>query len=83
MENIATKYKKINIFDNLYFYKFVGLVEDVNYDSFEQCVYYKKKGVTKYLYEIENIYFTVSDEKNCFSEYLEKDQKEKIIGFRV
>lgn len=74
MENIVTKYKKINIFDNLYFYKFVGLVEDVNYDSFEQCVYYKKKGVTKYLYEIENIYFTVSDEKNCFSEYLEKDQ---------
>lgn len=43
MENIVTKYKKINIFDNLYFYKFVGLVEDVNYDSFEQCVYYKKR----------------------------------------
>lgn len=74
MENLVTKYKKINVFDNLYFYKFVGLIEDVNYDYFEQCAYYKKKGTTRCLYEIENIYFTVSDEKYCFSEYLEKDQ---------
>lgn len=74
MENLVTKYKKIKVFDNLYLYKFVGILEDVNYDYIEQCVYYNKKGIKKCLYEIENIYFTVSDDKYCFSEYLEKEQ---------
>lgn len=74
MENLVTKYKKIKVFDNLYLYKFVDIIEDVEYDYYEQCVYYNKKGTKKCLYEIENIYFTVSDDKYCFSEYLEKEQ---------
>lgn len=80
MKNLVTKYNKIKIFENVYFYKFAGLIEDVEYDCFEQCVYYKTRGTRKCLYEIENIYFTISDEKTCFSEYLEKEQLVEIYG---
>ena len=59
MENLVTKYKKIKVFDNLYLYKFVDIIEDVNYDYYGQCVYYNKKGTKKWLYEIENNNFTV------------------------
>lgn len=80
MKNLVTKYNKIKIFNNLYFYKFAGLIEDVEYDFFEECVYYKQRGTRKCLYEMENIYFTVSDDKNCFCDYLEKNQLVEIYG---
>lgn len=80
MKNLVTKYHKIEIFDNLYLYKFVGIIEDVKYNSSEECVYYTKKGTKKCLYEIENLYFTVSGEKRCFDEYLEKEQLIEIYG---
>jgi len=73
MRNLVTKFEKIKIIENVYMYKFVGLIENVEYDYMNNCVYYYTDEGRKCLYEIEDISFTISDAKYCFSEYLEKD----------
>jgi adenylate kinase family enzyme len=67
-KNLAAKYKKIKLDEDFYIYKFVKLIENVEYDFVDDKITYESGEGKKELYEMENPYFTVSDEKYCFSD---------------
>lgn len=73
-ENMVAIYKKIQLFENLYVYKFVEALENVEYNAEEDTIKYQKKGKTKILFSMEDIDFTISDEKYCFSDLLDKQE---------
>lgn len=72
-KNIAAVYKKIKIFENVYMYKFVKVLENVDYDGINDIITYTKKGTMKKLYNMEDIDFTISDEKYCFSDLMRQE----------
>lgn len=78
LKNVATKYKKIRLFDELYIYRFEGVVTNVEYDGFEDTITYYKKNEKRTIYNMEDLAFTVSDEKICFSDYLEINDLKNI-----
>lgn len=78
LKNVATKYKKIRLFDGLYVYRFEGVVSNVDYDGFEDTITYYKKNEKRTIYNMEDLDFTISDEKICFSDYLELEDLKNI-----
>lgn len=71
-KNVAAVYKKIQLFENFYIYKFVEVIEDVEYDDSDDTITYEKKGKKKTLFNMEDLEFTISDQKYCYSDLLEK-----------
>ena len=63
LKNVATKYKKTKLFDEVYIYRFAGVVTNVEYDAFEDTITYYKKNEKRTIYNMEDLVFTVSDEK--------------------
>lgn len=72
-KNIVGIYKKIKLFENIYMYKFVKAIEDVRYNAIEDTIEYTKKNKSQKIYNMEDLDFTISDEKYCFSDLLSKD----------
>ena len=70
-QTLAAIYKKVKITDNLYLYKFVDIIENGIYNAEEGNITYYKKGKKTTLYDMEDLEFTISEEKNCFSDYLD------------
>ena len=75
---VAARYKKIQfdtIDENIYLYVFKDVVTDIiEYDAYDDTIKYVKKGKEKVLFEIENPYFVVSDEKYGFCDLLYIDE---------
>ena len=70
IKNVAVRYKKIKLFENFYVYRYVEVLTNVEYDAMEDTIVYYKNNEKKKIYEMEDLAFTVSDEKNCFSDYV-------------
>ena len=68
-KNLVAKYKKVYLGNNMYLYIFAKILEDVDYDYLDDTVTYQKKNQRKKLYSIEDPYFTISDEKDCYCDY--------------
>lgn len=82
--NLAVKYKKIKIDENLFIYKFVDVLENVNYDFDKNSIYYYKKNKMIELFEMEDLEFNISDDKYCFSDYFElEDLKSSYPGLLI
>lgn len=71
-KNVAAIYKKIKLFENFYIYKFVDVVEDVEYEVADDTITYEKKGKKKTLFNMEDLEFTISNDKYCYSDLIEK-----------
>lgn len=76
--NVVAIYKKIKIVEDFYLYKFKEIATDVEYDYIENTVTCIKNGKKITVYEMEDPAFTVSDEKLCFSDYMEISVLEKL-----
>lgn len=80
IKNLATRYKKTKILDGIYVYRFVEILQNVKYNSNDNTIEYVKNNDKKTIYDMEDITFTITDEKNCFSDYLEIDTLKAIYG---
>ena len=69
-KNVVAIYKKIQIMENIYIYKFKEIVRNVDYDFLEGTICYLKNGKKINVYDMEDLAFTVSDEKLCFSDFI-------------
>lgn len=79
-KNIVGIYKKIKLFENIYMYKFIKAIDDVRYNAIEDTIEYTKKNKSYKIYNMEDLDFTVSDEKYCFSDLLSKECVMEITG---
>lgn len=77
-KTLAAIYKKVKITDNLYLYKFVDVIENGIYNVEEGNITYYKKGKKTTLYDMEDLEFTISEEKYCFSDYLDIDSLKEM-----
>lgn len=81
IKNVATIYKKIEIIENLYIYKFKKIVTNVEFDFTEDStITYKDKNEKITVYDMEDPAFTVSDEKLCFSDYIDMKDLKKMFN---
>lgn len=80
IENLATRYKKVKIQEGIYVYRFVEVLQNVEYNAMENTIEYMKNNDKKTIYDMEDITFTITDEKNCFSDYIEIDDLKNIYG---
>ena len=71
IQNLASRYKKTKIQEGIYVYRFVEVLQNVEYNGIENTIEYMKNNAKKTVYDMEDITFTITDEKNCFSDYLE------------
>jgi len=69
-KNVAAIYKKIQIMENIYIYKFKEVARNVDYDFMEGTICYLKNGKKINVYDMEDLAFTVTDEKLCFSDFI-------------
>lgn len=67
---VAAIYKKIKLVENIYIYKFKEVAKDVDYDFMEGTIWYTKNGKKINIYDMEDLDFTISDEKLCFSDFI-------------
>ncbi len=58
--------------ENFYTYKFIKVVENVKYNAKDDSITYMKNGKPKTLFNMEDLNFTISDEKYCFSDLMDK-----------
>ncbi len=79
-KNVVAIYKKIKIVEDLYLYKFKEIVTNVEYDFIDNTISYIKNNKKMTIYEMEEPAFTVSDEKICFSDYVEIEDLEKMYN---
>lgn len=79
-KNFAAKYKKVRLSDDFYIYVFIKILENVEYDLCEDKIIYTKGNKKKELYEMENPYFTISDDKDCFSDLQSLDNLIEMYG---
>lgn len=80
IKNLAARYKKTKIQDGIYVYRFVEVLQNVEYNAIENTIEYFKNNDKKTIYDMEDITFTITDEKNCFSDYLEIDTLKILYG---
>ena len=80
IQNLASRYKKTKIQEGIYVYRFVEVLQNVEYNEIENTIEYMKNNDKKTVYDMEDITFTITDEKNCFSDYLEIDTLKDIYG---
>lgn len=78
LKNAAVKYKKIKLFEGFYIYRFVEVLTNVEYNGLDDTITYVKNGDRKVLYDMEDVTFTITDEKMCFSDYVEWDNLTQI-----
>lgn len=69
--NVAVKYEKIKIGEGIFIYKFIELLKNVEYNSNNNSIIYYKNDKKHVLFEMEDPEFNISDDKFCFSDYLE------------
>lgn len=79
-KNFAAKYKKVRILGDFYIYVFIKVLENVEYDYIEEKIIYYKGNKRKTLYDMENPYFTISDENYCFSDLQSLDNLIEMYG---
>lgn len=77
MRNIVAVYNKTEIIEGVYIFTFNEILENVKYDENEDAIRYFKDGTKKIMYNMEDLEFLVSDEKLCFSDYIEYDEFNK------
>lgn len=80
IQNLASRYKKTKIQEGIYVYRFVEVLQNVEYNGIENTIEYMKNNAKKTVYDMEDITFTITDEKNCFSDYLEIDTLKDMYG---
>lgn len=80
IKNVAVKYKKIKLFEGIYIYRFIDVLTNVEYDASGETITYYKDNEKKTIYDMEDLAFTVSDEKMCFSDYIEMDDLKRMYG---
>lgn len=78
LKNVAIRYKKIKLFEGLYIYRFIDILTNIEYDGLNDTVTYIKNNNKKILYDMEDITFTITDEKMCFSDYAEWETLEEM-----
>lgn len=78
LKNAAVKYKKIKLFEGFYIYRFVEVLTNVEYNGLDDTITYVKNGDRKVLYDMEDVAFTITEEKMCFSDYVEWDNLTQI-----
>ena len=69
-KNVVAIYKKIKIMENIYIYKFKEIIRNVDYDFVEGTITYLKDGKRINVYDMEDLDFTISDEKLCYSDFI-------------
>ena len=69
--SLAALYKKVKLCEGVYIYRFIQVVEPIFYDGIRDTIQYVKNGTVKEVPDMENIEFTLSDEKLCFSDMIE------------
>lgn len=77
---VAAIYKKIKIVENIYIYKFKEVAKDVDYDFMEGTICYTKDGKKINIYDMEDLDFTISDEKLCFSDFIPLESLESMYN---
>lgn len=79
-QNVVTIYKKIKIVEDLYLYKFKSIATNVEYDYVDNTITYEKNNKKFKIYDMEDPAFTVSDEKICFSDYMELEDLKQMYN---
>lgn len=80
IRNLAARYKKIKIQEGIYVYRFVEILQNVEYNVFEDTIEIVKNKEKKTIYDMEDVTFTITDEKNCFSDYIDIDTLREVYG---
>ena len=80
IKNLAARYKKIKIQEGIYVYRFVEILQNVEYNAFEDTIEIVKNKEKKTIYDMEDVTFTITDEKNCFSDYTDIDTLREVYG---
>lgn len=73
-KSLVAIYKKVKVGEDIYVYRFKELVENAEYDYLEDTISFVKNNKKVVLYDMEDPAFTVSDDKICFSDYIELDE---------
>lgn len=79
-KNVAVRYKKTKMFEGIYIYRFAEVLTNVEYDGLEDTIVYYKGNEKKKIYDMEDLAFTISDEKSCFSDYAEIEDLKVMYG---
>jgi len=79
-KNVAAIYKKIKLVENIYIYKFKEVARNVEYDFMEGTICYLKDGKRINIYDMEDLDFTISDEKLCFSDFAPLESLESMYN---
>lgn len=80
IKNVAVRYKKTKIFDGIYIYRFAEVLTNVEYDCLEETIVYYRNNEKKKIYDMEDLAFTISDEKSCFSDYADIEDLKVMYG---
>lgn len=80
IKNLAARYKKTRIQEGIYVYRFVEVLQNVEYNALEDTIEIVKNEEKKTIYDMEDVTFTITDEKNCFSDYTDIDTLRELYG---
>lgn len=80
IKNLAARYKKTRIQEGIYVYRFVEVLQNVEYNALEDTIEIVKNEEKKTIYDMEDVTFTITDEKNCFSDYADIDTLRELYG---
>lgn len=80
IKNLAARYKKTRIQEGIYVYRFVEILQNVEYNALEDTIEIVKNEEKKTIYDMEDVTFTITDEKNCFSDYTDIDTLRELYG---
>lgn len=80
IQNLAVKYKKRSVAKNVYIFIYDGILKNVNWDCKTDSITYMDNYKEKRLFNMEDLDFVLSDDKSCYSDYIEINSLKDIYN---